>query len=178
MDERIDIISFFIISCLGAILIYSYYYLATNNKSIVNDLWGNISNIKHLTSLYIGSMVLSAIGFLYSLYYLYITRSLTVFEKKMIPTSLMIIVIASMVWMPLSLNYINNKMADFAIYLKYIIIGVLSIVAIESLYSTKLINSIREKEYKTEKKLATIGMSYFFIHTFFLDNIYWSYNFF
>jgi len=179
-QQRIELSSFLIIISLGILLLYSYYYLGSNNKTNVNALWGGIRYIKHLIPVYIGSMFLSAIGFLSALYYLYKTSSLTTYEKKMIPISLMVIVLASIFWMPLSLNYLNlkNKTNLKSAYLKYAIICVLSIVAFASFYSTKLINDIREKKYTTEKKLATIGMSYFFIHTFFFDNVSWNYNFF
>jgi hypothetical protein len=176
MSQRIDLSSFLIVVTLGIVLLYSYYYLSTSNKKIVKDLWGNIRNIKHLIPVYIGSMFLSAAGFLSALYYLYKTTSLTPYEKKIIPIALMVIIIVSIFWMPLSLNYLKNKTKPS--YLKYTIIAVLSIVAFASLYSTVLINTIREKNYKLEQKIATIGMSYFFIHTFFFDNISWSYNFF
>ena len=176
MSQRIEFSSFLIIVSLGTILLYSYYYLSTNNKKIVKDLWGNIRNIKHLIPVYIGSMFLSAAGFLSALYYLYKTTSLTPYEKKIIPIALMVIIIVSILWMPLSLNYLKSKAKPS--YLKYAIIAVLSIVAFGSLYSTVLINTIREKNYKLEQKIATIGMSFFFIHTFFFDNLSWSYNFF
>ncbi len=178
--HSIELSSFLIIISLGIILLYSYYYLATHNKANVNALWGNIRNIKHLIPVYIGSMFLSAIGFLLALYYLYKTNSVTLYEKKMIPLSLIVIVGASIFWMPLSLNYLNlkNKTNLSSTYLKYLIISVLTIVAFASLYSTILINNIREKNYKLEQKIATIGMSYFFIHTFFFDNLSWNYNFF
>ena len=65
-----------------------------------------------------------------------------------------------------------------ATYLKYAIIGVLSIISFASLYLTVLINDVREKNYKLEQKIATVGMSYVFMHTFFLDNLSWNYNFF
>jgi hypothetical protein len=176
MSQRIDLSSFLIVVTLGIVLLYSYYYLSTSNKKIVKDLWGNIRNIKHLIPVYIGSMFLSAAGFLSALYYLYKTTSLTLYEKKIIPIALMVIIIVSIFWMPLSLNYLKSK--EKPSYLKYTIIAVLSIVAFASLYSTVLINTIREKNYKLEQKVATIGMSYFFIHTFFFDNLSWSYNFF
>jgi len=176
MSQRIELPSFLIIISLGILLLYSYYYLATKNKSIVDALWGNIRYIKHLIPVYIGSMFLSAVGFLAALYYLYKTTSLTPYEKQMIPIALMVIVFVSLFWMPLSLNYLKDKTKPA--YLKYAIIVVLSIVAFASLYSTVLINTIREKNYKLEQKIATIGMSYFFIHTFFFDNLSWNYNFF
>ena len=176
MSQRIELSSFLILFSLGTILLYSYYYLATKNKKIVNDLWGNIRNIKYLIPVYIGSMFLSAFGFLSALYYLYKTTSLTLYEKKIIPIALMVIIIVSIFWMPLSLNYLKSKAKPS--YLKYTIITVLSIVAFASLYSTVLVNNIREKNYKLEQKIATIGMIYFFIHTFFFDNLTWNYNFF
>ena len=178
--HSIELSSFLIIISLGIILLYSYYYLATQNKANVNALWGNIRNIKHLIPVYVGSMFLSAIGFLVALYYLYKTNSVTLYEKKMIPLSLMVIVFASIFWMPMALNYLKlkNKTNLNSTYLKYAIIGVLSLVAFTTLYSTILIKNIREKNYKFEQKIATIGMSYFFIHTFFFDNVSWNYNFF
>jgi len=176
MSQRIELPSFLIIILLGILLLYSYYYLATQNKSSVNALWGNIRSIKHLIPVYIVSMFLSAIGFLAALYYLYKTTSLTSYEKQRIPFAFMVIVFASLFWMPLSLTYLKDKTKPA--YLKYTIIAVLSIVAFASLYSTVLINTIREKNYKLEQKIATVGMSYFFIHTFFFDNVSWNYNFF
>lgn len=180
MSQRIELFSFLMIITLGLVLLYSYYYFAINNNKIINDLWGNIRNIKHLVPVYVGSMILAAIGFLSALYYLYKTTSLTPYEKKIIPISLIIIVFVSIFWMPLSLNYlkIKNKTIFKAAYLKYAIIGVLNIVAFASLYSTVLINNIKEKNYKLEQKIAIVGMSYFFIHTFFFDNVSWNYNFF
>ena len=176
MSQRIELSSFLMLFSLGIVLLYSYYYLVTNNKKIVNDLWGNIRNIKYLIPVYTASMFLSAVGFLCALYYLYKTASLTPYEKKNIPIALMVIIFVSIFWMPLSLNYLKNKTKPS--YLKYAIITVLSIIAFASLYSTVLINNIREKNYKLEQKIANIGMSYFFIHTFFFDNLSWSYNFF
>lgn len=190
MSQRIELSSFLIIITLGILLLYSYYYLAINNKNIINSLWGNLRHIKYLIPVYVGSMVLAAIGFLSALYYLYKTTSLTPYEKKRIPISLIIIVCVSIFWMPLALNYLklknktNFKTAYLkaaylkAAYLKYAIIGVLSIVAFASLYSTVLLNTIKEKNYKLEQKTAIVGMSYFFIHTFFFDTVSWNYNFF
>lgn len=180
MSQRIELSSFLIIITLGILLLYSYYYLAINNKNIINSLWGNLRHIKYLIPVYVGSMVLAAIGFLSALYYLYKTTSLTPYEKKRIPISLIIIVCVSIFWMPLALNYLKlkNKTNFKTAYLKYAIIGVLSIVAFASLYSTVLLNTIKEKNYKLEQKTAIVGMSYFFIHTFFFDTVSWNYNFF
>ena len=109
MSQRIELYWFLILFTLGIVLLYSYYYLINKNKKIANDLWGNILNIKQLIPVYIGSMFLSAIGFLCVLYYLYKTMSLTPYEKKKILIALMVIIIVSIFWMPLSLNYLKSK---------------------------------------------------------------------
>ena len=174
--NKISLTSFILIILSGAILLYSYYYLGTTNSNVASKLWGRINDISHLTKVYVFSMFLSAFGFLYTLYYLYKTNSLSRKETKLIPMSFIAIIVASLFWMPLSLNYLTDKKKSQ--YLKYTIIGVLSIVAFSSLYSTALINNIKERNYKLQHNIATYGMMYFFIHTFFLDNLIWSYNFF
>lgn len=174
--NKISLTSFILIILSGAILLYSYYYLVTTNSNVAGKLWGRINNIPHLTKVYVFSMFLSAFGFLYTLYYLYKTNSLSHKETQLIPMSFIAIIVSSLFWMPLSLNYLTDKKK--LQYLKYTIIGVLSIVAFSSLYSTALINNIKERNYKLQHNIATYGMMYFFIHTFFLDNLIWSYNFF
>ena len=174
--NKISLTSFMLIVLSGAILLYSYYYLGTTNSRIVGKLWGRINDTPNLTKVYVLSMFLSAFGFLYTLYYLSKTRSLSHKETHLIPMSFIAIIIASLFWMPLSFKYLTAKKKSQ--YLKYAIIGVLSIVAFSSLYSTALINNIKERNYKLQHNIATYGMIYFFIHTFFLDNLIWSYNFF
>lgn len=174
--NKISLTSFILIILSGVILLYSYYYLGTTNSNVASKLWGRINDISHLTKVYVFSMFLSAFGFLYTLYYLYKTNSLSHKETQLIPMSFITIIIASLFWMPLSLKYLTDKKKSQ--YLKYTIICVLSIVAFSSLYSTALINNIKERNYKLQHNIATYGMMYFFIHTFFLDNLIWSYNFF
>ena len=151
--QGIELSSFLILFSLGIVLLYSYYYLATKNKTLVNALWGNIRYIKHLIPVYVVSILLSVIGFLSALYYLYKTTSLTPYQKQMIPIALILIVFVSMFWMPLSLNYlkINNKtkMTDFsqAIFrFRKLNRGTyLSIILIE--------NDIEDKELKNNDKI-------------------------
>lgn len=168
---KFDNIYIVILSILGIILLYSYYYLFKNNKN-APKLWGRISG--NLLNIYYFSMLLSTIGFLLLFYYIIKTNIFTQNNINQIFISLLAIIIISMVWMPLSLYYMKNK-NDL---IKYLIIIVLLLVAISTLYLLYVVNNINDNNNKIYKTLALIGMSYFFIHAFFFDTITWSYNFF
>ena len=160
-----------IISILGILLLYSYYYFAINSKNPLK-LWGNISG--NLLKVYYLSMFLSAIGFLLLFYYLIVSNVFTKEDNLKIFISLLGIVIISMFWMPLSLNYLKNN----SILLKYLIIIVLLMVAGSTAYLLYILNNITDKTHSTSNLLAFYGIIYFFIHAFFFDTITWSYNFF
>lgn len=163
-----------IIIILGIILIYSYYHFAKENFKIINQLWGNILKNKNLLTTYYLSMFLSFIGFLFLFFYLLINNNFTNNDINKIFISIIFIVIFSMFWMPLSIHYLKNKNE----LIKYLILFVLFIIALASLML--LITLFKTKDTKNIliHNLAIIGMSYFFIHTFFFDFIFWSYNFF
>ena len=59
-----------------------------------------------------------------------------------------------------------------------LIIAVLLVVALASLYLIYILNQVQENKLILNKKLALLGMIYFFIHAFFFDSLIWSYNFF
>ena len=171
---KVDIFSLFCIGLLGTLLLYSYYYYGTTNKKNADKLWGGINS--YLKTFYIISMCLSAIGFLTLLSYLFKSTSLTSLQASHIVIGLVCIIIFSLFWMPLSLYYLKNGSSSLSI--QYTIIAVLLSVAFASLYSLTLINNIKEKTNTIHKQIAVIGMSYFFFHTFVLDSLLWSYNFF
>ena len=163
----------FIISILGIILIYSYYYYVKKNYAIVNQLWGDIIKSKNILNIYYLSMFLSLIGFLFLFYYLMINNTFTQNNIYHIFILLISIVIFSMFWMPLSLYYLKNKNE----IIKYLILFVLFIVALSSFLLVVTLMQIPNSKNNISYILAIIGMIYFFIHTFFFDFIYWSYNF-
>ena len=160
-----------IISILGIILLYSYYYYATTYKNVMK-LWGNISG--NLLYVYYLSMILSAIGFLFLFYYLITSNILTKNNIDKIFYGLLGIVIISMFWMPLSLKYLDNKCPMY----KLLIITVLLLVAISTLYVINTLKSFNDTVNPLSYTLALYGMYYFFIHAFFFDSLLWSYNFF
>lgn len=163
----------FILAILGIILLYSYYYLIVNNKNSMK-LWGRING--NFLYIYYVSMLLSTIGFLFLFYYLNITNIFNQYQINRIFISLLCVVIISMLWMPLSLKYMNET--NKSNILMYQILAVLLLVALSSLYLVFLIYNIEDNSHKISKLLAVIGMSYFFIHAFFFDFITWSKNFF
>jgi hypothetical protein len=158
------------IGILGILLLYSYYYFGSQNKTNVPNLWGSIK--EPFITLYYGSMFLSAFGFLCMLYYVVTTKFITQNQYKELLLSLVIIIGASLFWMPLSLTYIKKRTT----ILQSLIIFILLTVALFSLNTVKIIVSIHDNSLT--KRIALISMIYFFFHVFVLDTITWSYNFF
>ncbi len=163
-----------IISILGILLLYSYYFFIKQHKSNADNLWGRIKYTHDLQKYYEISMVLAAIGFIVMMFYLLIGDSFTEKDIKHIFNSSLIIVIISMLWMPLSLYYINHHASWF----KYIIVIILLIIAFASYYLLLRLYWINEKKHTTIRILSLIGMIVFFFHTFILDSITWPKYFF
>lgn len=167
----INLSTFFFLGLLGLLLLYSYYYFAKQHKSNLDNLWARIK--APYKTYYIGSMFLSAFGFLIVLGYLAKTRALKSDQATNIMRALYAIVFLSLFWMPLSLSYLKQGRP---VWLKYSIIGLLIAIAFASLYALTVINNIAETNLN--KKLAFYSMLYFFCHTFFLDTLAWTSNFF
>ena len=165
--------SFIPIGIIGMLLLYSYYYYATQNKANVSNLWGGIKN-PTIRKFYYASMIVAALCFLIMLWYLFKTHSLTKQQTYEIMASLFAIVFVSLFWMPLSLHYIKKKSP----LLKWTIIAVLLLIALSALNAVRILKNINETHHKVSKKIALYSMVHFFIHTFFLDTLVWSFNFF
>ena len=160
-----------ILAILGIALLYQYYYLATTEKNVL-QLWGRIKGT--LLNVYYVSMFLSAFGFLVFFYYLFISNSFSSSEITKMFIALLLIIIISMFWMPLSFSYLKKK-SDL---LKYLIILVLFLVSVSTLYLIYVLYNVSEQKYVVNKNIALCGMIYFFIHAFFFDCTTWSYNYF
>jgi hypothetical protein len=159
----------FILFILGVILLYSYYYFLKNNKDSMK-LWGKING--NLLKIYYISMLLSAFGFLCLFYYLITTNVFTKENIIKLFISLIGIIVISILWMPLSLNYLRNKNN----ITKFLIIFVLLAVSICALYLLNILYNINDSSIT--KNIALVGMTYFFIHAFLFDFIIWNLNFF
>ena len=158
-----------ILSLLGIILLYSYYYFLKDNNN-ANKLWGSIKG--NLLKIYYLSMILSVIGFLLLFYYLMTSNSFSSKDISNIFLYTSLIVAISILWTPSSLQYYYTKKNIY----KYITLLILFLVALSTFMLLISLNNVNDK--KLSKNLALIGMSYFFIHTFLFDFLLWSYNFF
>jgi hypothetical protein len=163
-----------IISILGILLLYSYYFFIKQQKSNSDRLWGRIKGTGDLQKYYEISIVLAAIGFLVMMFYLLVGDSFTESDIKHIFISSLIIIIVSMFWMPLSLYYIHHH----NIWLKYLIVMVLLIIAVSSYYLMLRLYWTNDKQNHIIRLLSILGMVFFFIHTFILDSIIWPKYFF
>ncbi len=167
-------IYFSIISILGILLLYSYYYFLNLKKSNLHDLWGKIKPETNFYNFYLISMIIAALGFILMMNYLLVGNLFTQNDIKHIFISTLIILIASIFWMPLSLEYIKHP----SIWLKIIIIIILLMVACGGYYIILRLYWIKDTKHNIARILSILGMIYFFFHTFILDCIIWSKNFF
>ena len=159
---------------LGMLLIASYVYFAMENKKKVNKLWGNIKGVKRKIT--IASIFITTLFYLFTIYYIiFKTNSLDQEKVKNIVLYQAILILASMLWMPLTIRYMKNKNA----IIKSIVILVLFTVAIASFGNFfKVSKIIVPKKEKYLKLISILGAFYLFFHTFVLDFLLWNYNFF
>jgi hypothetical protein len=166
-------VAFFSNTILGAILLFSYYYFININPKIVNKLWGSIKGLER--NLTIISGIVTSLLYLVLIYYLSFSFKKSNYNNKLINeivTYQILLIIISMFWLPLSIEYIKNK----NILLKFSIILTLFLVAIFAfIIFYKLLNI---EDNKLIKKLALFAAFMLFFHTFFLDFINWNIKFF
>lgn len=156
---------------LGMLLIASYVYFAMENKKKVNKLWGNIKGVKR--RLIIASIFITTLFYLFTIYYItFKTNSLDQEKVKNIVLYQAILILASMLWMPLSIKYLN-KQEELT---KVGIILILFVVAMSAL--AIFYNIFKLNDSGKHKNLALIGAGLLFLHTFLLDFLDWNYNFF
>ena len=156
---------------LGLLLLASYYYFASENKDIVNKLWGNIKGIRRYFT--IVSIIITAILYLFTFYYIgFKSDKLDQNIIKNIVLYQAMLILASMLWMPLSIKYLNNKeeLTKVAIIL---ILFVVAMCALAIFYKIFKLNDTGKF-----KNLALLGAGVLFLHTFLLDFLNWNYNFF
>ena len=156
---------------LGSMLLFSYYYIGKKNINKVEKLWGNIKNLERKITIF--SMILTGLLYLLVLNYLvFHTSKLNQLKIKDIVRYQAILIIASMLWMPLSIKYLGRK----DIITKIAIILILFVVSMCALAIFYKIYKLNDKSiFRTQ---ALIGSFMLFFHTFFLDFLNWNYNFF
>ena len=155
---------------LGLLLLASYVYFVMENKKIVNKLWGNIKGIKR--NLTISSIVITTLFYLFTIYYISFKTSALDQEKiKNIVMYQAILILASMLWMPLSIKYLN-KQEELTKVGIILILFVVAMCALAIFY-----NIFKLNDSGKFKNLALLGAGLLFLHTFLLDFLDWNYNF-
>ena len=166
-------VAFFSNTILGAILLFSYYYFININPKISNKLWGSIKGLERKLTIISG--IVTSILYLVLIYYFSFSFKKSNNNNKLINeivTYQILLIIISMLWLPLSIEYIKNK----SILLKFSIILTLFLVAIFAfIIFYKL---LKVQDNKLIKKLALFAAFMLFFHTFFLDFINWNIKFF
>lgn len=165
MSDRKKLIA--TIAILGPCVLLSYYIAAQFNTKGIDALWGNIpDNIKVYYPI---GMLVATIGFFPFTY-------LTVFKSanpKHFLLPYLLVLIPSILWMPMTVSYINNPNELIWILIRIVLI----LVAVGAI----LIYIRIKKEYGAEKStvylFALIGILGFIAHTLFLDALLWPYYF-
>ena len=156
---------------LGLLLLASYYYFGYENKDTVDKLWGNIKgNYKNFT---IVTIIITTILYLFTFYYIgFKSDKLDQNIIKNIVLHQAILILASILWMPLSIKYLNKKeeLTKVAIIL---ILFVVAMCALAIFY-----NIFKLNDKGKFKNLALLGAGVLFFQTFILDFLNWNNNFF
>jgi hypothetical protein len=163
---------------LGISLLYSYYYYIKTGGVSGKILWGRSYSVRKL---YIASMILAAIGYLLVLGFS-IFKTVDSSKNRALLSNLIIIqiliLVMSMLWLPLTLDYIKGNRKPLTMIA---VVIVLFIVGISAFKQMKLIQQLTPENTQCAKMTQTasvMGAGVFFIHTFFFDFIGWSAGFF
>lgn len=170
----------FVNTILGLLLLYTYYF-SINKLEKPQRLWGRIH--EKYRPVYTVSMLLAALGYMLMMYFLVVKVKNNNELLREILVLQIIVILASMLWMPLATKYIKNKNEDKNknknIILKFAIILILFTVAIASLGNFFKVLSINFPQKDINVRFfSVIGAFYLFFHTFALDFLSWNYNFF
>lgn len=157
-------------------LLYSYYYFSKSAPNF-QKLWGRIPESKK--NIYYGSIFITLVAFIIFLYYLWISNSFINDKTNINQTIklfviLVIFLLLSISWTPLSLYYLNNK----STMLKYQIIIIMFLIPLSLIYPIYVLYNLQDDKHTLLKNITLTGIVYYFLHTFILDGILWCYYFF
>jgi hypothetical protein len=151
----------------GAAVIGSYVWGLAGKTGGANALWGNApANIR---SVYTASMILSALGYLAVMYFLFFALDLSTINTAVFYGAFLGILLASAFWMPLTNMYVSHS----SVILWVAIRVVLLIVGVASIVLAALLISLHAKEGGAAYWLAVVGACYFAFHTAVLDAALW-----
>lgn len=166
----------FIIILLFLTLLYSYYYFSKSAPNF-QKLWGRIQESKK--NIYYGSIFITLVAFIIFLYYLWASNSFIddktgIHQTRKLFVILVIFLLLSISWTPMSLYYLTNKSTT----LKYQIILLMFLIPLSLIYPIYVLYNLQDDKHKLLKNISLAGIIYYFLHTFILDGILWCYYFF
>jgi len=162
------------INIIGGIAVIGSYIVGLSSKANgVNALWGGTP--MSVRPIYTVSMILSAIGYFFFLYFIFFRlnpASFSVFNGSGFNIFYIVfigILLASALWMPLTNLFVANPSG----FLWFAIRAVLAIVGLSSIALAWILISMYTKEAGLTYWLAVFGSVYFALHTAILDAIFW-----
>ena len=163
---------------LGSILLYSYYYYIRYGRATLPQLWGDAYPYRKY---FMVSMMAALIGYLLVLSYgIFVAKK----SKALVNLAIiqLVIIAVSMLWLPLTLKYLQSRDKLSRNLYMFAIIVVLFMVAVTSikqyLIVEKLIPTNKNKINKTFKTVALVGAGAFIFQTFATDFMAWDVGFF
>ena len=173
MDWK-SIVLLVVIALGGAAVLGSYVVGLKGKEGASAALWGGVP--AKIRPLYGVSMILSAIGFLAALYYIFLVLSPeeTVIGGRFgfwvfFPIFLVILA-PSALWLPLSKFYLQKPGAGRWVAVR----TVLFLVGLASIALAWAFFELETEERGVAYWFATVGSCYFAFHTFVLDGLFWA----
>ncbi|MGM0368697.1 MAG: hypothetical protein ACQEP2_09085 [Actinomycetota bacterium] len=162
----------------GISVIGSYIIGAIRNPVGASALWGGVS--KNIIPYYVLGMVLSAIGFLATAYYLFFkidissVKILGGLDFRFFIFIYLLILVPSALWMPLTIRMVNNPSSGLVAGIQIVLI----LVAIGALLMFVSLLTLSPKVLDWSYYLSVIGSGIFFLHAAVLDASLWTTLFF
>ncbi len=163
-----------VVIALGGIAVIGSYVVGLKGKAGASDAaWGGVP--AKVRPLYGVSMILSAIGFLAVLYYIFLELApddvvIGSFGFYIFFPIFVVILVPSVFWLPLSKYYLQKPGAGrfAAVQVVLLLVGLASIALAWALFALEV------ESRAVAFGFAAVGACYFAFHTFVLDALVWT----
>ena len=145
----------------------SYYFGIKALPEGPQVLWGNTA--ENLKPFFLLTTALAIIGFAVTVYFLLFKTDLMNYYP--ISRSVIVILVASMLWMPYMVQMIENPASFTWIKIRIVLL----LVGLGAWFLFRRIMILEEEDYGLWRKLAVVGSGLFFFHTFVMDAVLWPY---
>jgi hypothetical protein len=164
-----------LINILGGVAVIGSYVLGLRGDSGgSNALWGGVPS--GIRPVYTVSMVLSAVGYLAVLYFIFfrlVPSEVVIggrFGFAVFFPIFLVILIPSALWMPLTNHYVGDPGTGMWIAIRVVLV----VVGLASIALAWAFFALQPNNRGAVYWLAVAGGSYFAFHTFVLDAILWA----